>query len=68
MEKCYLKVNDKQVSGYAVDKSKTDGGTEIIHFTKDAPYILDLTFYRYEFERNKEHIKGYTVSKTYTSC
>ena len=26
-------------------------------------YILDLTFYRYDFEKNKEHIKGYAVYK-----
>ena len=24
------------------------------------PYILDLTFYKYEFEKPKEVIKGYT--------
>ena len=27
------------------------------------PYILDLTFYKYGFEKHKEHIKGYTISK-----
>ena len=27
------------------------------------PYILYLTFYRYEFEKTKEVIKGYTISK-----
>ena len=27
------------------------------------PYMLDLLFYRYEFEKSKEVIKGYTISK-----
>ena len=27
-EKCYLKINDKKVTGYAVEKYKTDGGIE----------------------------------------
>ena len=40
-DKCYPKANDKSVSGYAVDKSKTDGDIEVISFTKDMPYILD---------------------------
>ena len=33
-EKCFLKANDEQVIGYAVDKLKTDGDTEVINFTK----------------------------------
>ena len=49
----------KEVPGYAVDKSKTAGDIEVISFTKDVPYVLDLTFYRYEFEKPKEMIKGY---------
>ena len=27
------------------------------------PNILYLTFYKYEFENNKEMIRGYTISK-----
>ena len=42
--KCCLKNNDKQVTGYAVEKSKTDGDIEVINFTKDMRYALDLTF------------------------
>ena len=63
-DKCYPKVNDKKVTDYAVDKSKTYGDTQVINFTKDMPYMLDLTFYKYEFEKSKEVIKGYTISKT----
>ena len=36
-EKCYLRVNDKHVTDYAVGKSKTDGDVEVINFTKDTP-------------------------------
>ena len=28
------------------------------------PYVLDLPFYKYELEKSKEVIKGYTISKT----
>ena len=41
----------------------TDGDIEVIKFTKYLPYVLDLTSYRYEFEKSKEIIKGYTISK-----
>ena len=27
------------------------------------PYIVDLTFYRYEFEKAGDQIKGYSISK-----
>ena len=67
-EKCYLTNIDKEVTDYAVGKSKTEGGFGVINFTTDMPYILDLTFYRYEFEKYNEVIKGYTIStnnKTY---
>ena len=38
-EKCYLKVNDKKVTDYAVDKSKTDGDIEVINFKRYALHI-----------------------------
>ena len=56
-DKCYLTHNDEQVTDYAVDKSKTDGDLEVVNFTKCMPYILYLTFYKYEFEKSKEVIK-----------
>ena len=64
-EKYYLKINDKKVLQYSVDQfnENNENGIEQITFTKDVPYIMDLTFYRYEFEKNKETIKGYTISK-----
>ena len=62
--KCYLRINDNKLLIITVGKYKTDSDIEVINFTKDAPYILDLAFYRYEFEKLKEVIKGYTISKT----
>ena len=46
-DKCYLKLNDKKVNDYAIDKSKTDGDIEVINFTKYMPYISYLTLYIY---------------------
>ena len=43
---------------YAVGKSNTDGDIEVIDFTKDMPYILDLIVYRYDFEQIKNISKG----------
>ena len=37
----------KQLIDYAIDKSKTDGDIEITILTKEMPYKLDLTFYKY---------------------
>ena len=51
--KCYLRINDKKITDYAVDKANTGGDIEVISFTKDMPYILYLTCYRYEFEKSK---------------
>ena len=65
-EKCHLKINDKIIIDYRVDVSNEtpEGKIELFSVTKYMPYIMELTFYRYEFEqRNKEHIKGYTISK-----
>ena len=52
-DKCYLTVNDKRVTDYAVDKYKTDGDIEVINLTKYMPYILDLTIYKYDVEMSK---------------
>ena len=35
---------------------------ELISCTKDMPYIMILTVYRYEFEKAGEEIKEYTNS------
>ena len=41
----------KRVIDYTVGKSKTCGGIEVIIFTNNMPYMLDLTFYKYELEK-----------------
>ena len=66
-DKCFLTINDKKVLQYSIDKYNetpdNDNGIEQIEFKKDTPYIIDLTFYRYEFVKDKETIKGYTISE-----
>ena len=76
-DKCYLKNNEKKVSQYSIDKynenmfslhsslnnEAPENGIEQIELKKDTPYIIDLTFNRYEFEKDKETIKGYTISE-----
>ena len=53
------------VNDYAVGKSKTEGDIEVINFTKGLSYILDSTFYKYEFEKPQGIIKGYTNYKVH---
>ena len=64
-DKCYLRVIGKKVTEYRVDVSNEtpEGKIEVFSFTKDMPYIMDFTFYRYAFEKAGEQIKGYTISK-----
>ena len=33
-------------------------------FKKDHPYIMDLTFSKYDFEKKGEQITGYSISET----
>ena len=35
-----------------------------IEFKKDSPYIIDLTFSKYDFQKNGEQITGYSISET----
>ena len=32
-------------------------------FQKDVPYIMDLTFSKYDFEKNGDQITGYSISE-----
>ena len=54
-DKCYPKTNSKHVIDYRVDlfNETPEGKIEIFSFTKDMPYIMDLTFYTYGF--GKKH-------------
>ena len=62
-DKCYLKDKNKQIIDYRVDVSNEipESKIEFFSFTKGMPYIMRLTFFKYEFEKDKEHIKGYTI-------
>ena len=57
-DKLYLEINDVKIRGLP---GKID-------FNKDVPYIMDLTFSKYDFDKNGEQITGYSISeiiKTY---
>ena len=55
----------RNIDQYAIDHSnKTqDGEIDIIKFQKENPYIMDITFYRYEFEKAGNQSKEYTIAK-----
>ena len=52
-ERYFSKMDDKKVIDYRVGLSNEipEGKIELFSFTKDMPYITDLTFYKYEFEK-----------------
>jgi len=50
-DKYYLKIN-------AVKVKETQ-----VELQKDVPYIMDLTFTKYDFQKGNEQIKGYTISE-----
>ena len=52
-DKCYWKVNDLKIN-------KLPG---VRVFQKDRPYIMDLTFSKYDFRKNGEQITGYSISE-----
>ena len=52
-EKFYLKINDVKI------KELPDEPT----FEKNNPYIMDITFSKYDFEKKGERITGFSISK-----
>ena len=50
-DKFYLKINDIKIKELPGDTS----------FQKDVPYIMDITFKKYDFEKNGEQITGYSI-------
>ena len=52
-DKFYFKINDVKI------KELPDYPT----FQKDLPYIMDITFKKYDFEKNGEQITGYSISE-----
>ena len=55
---CYITTNDKEVIGYKVDLSnKTpEYKLTLFSFTKDMPYIMDLTLCKYGVEKTTKNI------------
>ena len=51
--KYYLKINDIKIKELPGDTS----------FQKDVPYIMDITFSKYGFEKKGEQITGYSISE-----
>ena len=51
--KFYLKINDLKIR-------ELPGKVE---FSKDVPYIMDITFKKYDFEKKGEQITGYSISE-----
>ena len=50
-EKYYLKIKSEKVKETSLE------------LQKDVPYIMDLTFFKYDFQKGGEQIKGYTISE-----
>ena len=51
--KFYLKVNDTNIKELPNEHT----------FQKDVPYIMDITFRKYDFQKNGEQITGYSISE-----
>ena len=51
-DKFYLKINDIKIKESRHEHT----------FQKDVPYIMDITFRKYDFEKNGEQITGYSIS------
>ena len=52
-DKFYLKIN-------AIKIKELPGDTS---FQKDVPYIMDIAFRKYDFQKNGEQITGYSISE-----
>ena len=52
-DKFYFKINDVKIKELPGD----------ISCQKDVPYIMDITFRKYDFEKNGEQITGYSISE-----
>ena len=51
--KIYLKINDVKIKELPNEHV----------FQKDVPYIFDITFSKYDFQKNGEQITGYSISE-----
>ena len=55
-DKFYLKINDVKIKELPNEHT----------FQKDVPYIFDITFKKYDFEKKGEQIIGYSISEINT--
>ena len=53
-DKFYLKINDVKIKELLPDYPT---------FQKDLPYIMDIIFRKYDFEKKGEQITGYSISE-----
>ena len=52
-DKLYLEINDIKIKELPGDRV----------FQKDVPYIMELTFSKYDSQKNGEQITGYSISE-----
>ena len=52
-DKCYLKISAVKLKEVQVESA----------FQKDQPYIMDLSFNKYDFQKGGEQIPGYSISE-----
>ena len=52
-DKFYLKTNGLKIKELPGDRA----------FQKDVPYIMDITFSKYDFQKNGDQITGYSISE-----
>ena len=52
-DKIYLKINDIKIKELPNEHT----------FQKDVPYIFDITFSKYDFQKNGEQITGWSISE-----
>ena len=52
-DKFYLKINDIKIKELPNEHT----------FQKDVPYIFDITFSKYDFQKNGEQITGWSISE-----
>ena len=52
-DKFHLKTNDIKIKELPGEHT----------FQKDVPYIMDITFRKYDFQENGEQITGYSISE-----
>ena len=52
-DELYLKINDLKIRGLPGN----------IEFKEYVPYLMDITFSKYEFQKNGDQITGYSISE-----